>query len=69
MPPSWSIPVAQALQRHSGGWASPPIGEQADCDDLASDPAMEASRSVANRRANVEDSCPAGATGAHAASR
>jgi hypothetical protein len=69
MHPSWSIPVTQALQRHSGGWGPMPAREQADRADLAVSPAVERSRSVANERANADTCCPAGATGARAAPR
>ncbi len=27
---SWSMPVAQALQRHSGGWSSKPADENTE---------------------------------------
>ena len=69
MQKSRSIPVAQALQRHSGGWRSLPTGEKADSDNPARSPAMDVPRSVANARANAADSCPTGATDARAASR
>jgi hypothetical protein len=29
---SWSMPVAQALQRHSGGWSPKPMGENPERD-------------------------------------
>jgi hypothetical protein len=29
---SWSMPVAQALQRHSGGWSAKPMGENLERD-------------------------------------
>ena len=69
MQKNWSIPVAQALQRHSGGWRSLPAGEKADSDDPARSPTTEMPRSVANARANAADGCPSEATGARAASR
>ena len=69
MRPGWSIPVTQALQRHSGGWGPMPAREKADRADLAGSPAVERPRSVANERANAEACCPAGATDARAAPR
>jgi hypothetical protein len=30
---SWSVPVAQAMQRHSGGWSSKPMAENPERDD------------------------------------
>ena len=30
---SWSMPVAQAMQRHSGGWSSKPMAENPERDD------------------------------------
>jgi hypothetical protein len=32
------MPVAQALQRHSGGWSPKPTGENAERDDRRSTP-------------------------------
>jgi hypothetical protein len=34
---SWSMPVAQALQRHSGGWSHVPTPENAKRDDPRQD--------------------------------
>jgi hypothetical protein len=35
---SWSMPVAQALQRHSGGGSPKPMGENPERDDRRSTP-------------------------------
>jgi hypothetical protein len=67
MQKNWSLPMAQALQRHSGGWRSLPTEEKTDRDDLARGPALEVPRSVPNASANAADGSPAGATGARAA--
>ena len=69
MQKNWSIPVAQALQRHSGGWRSLPTEEKTDSDELGRSAALEGPRRVQNARANATDDCPKGATGARAASR
>jgi hypothetical protein len=68
MQKGWSIPVAQALQRHSGGWRSLPTEEKTNSDDPARSPATEMPRGVANARANAADDGPTLATGARAAS-
>jgi hypothetical protein len=66
MRPGWSIPVTQALQRHSGGWGPTPAREKADRDELVGSPAVERPLNAANERANAEAGCPSGAAGARA---
>jgi hypothetical protein len=57
---SWSVPVAQALQRHSGGWTAKPTENGAETENSAASPATPMPQYGTE---SAKDRCsPAGAT-------